>query len=266
MAKSSITLLETIASRPAATISIGWRMRIAKLGSLRVRMARKAASHQVMVGPPSPSAGSAPKSRRCAHSAPDRWWNVAGKGAQIEHAGIAARNVHSAEAAEAQDPQQGAGKPRRLHECDPQHRRRENDAVEPALAAGDGANHNGRAHGMSEREIRRRTIRQHHLAHEHFEVEIELGEIAHIALVAVAERALRQPLPAPIQDGDGKAAAAQIADRLEIFFDPFGAARENADRAAAAGRRRKARKADLHAVRGLEHAADGAFGNRIGGN
>ena len=87
-----------------------------------------------------------------------------------------------------------------------------------------------------------------------------------IALVAVAKRALRQSLPAPVQDGDRKAAAAQIADRLEILFDPFGAARKNADRAAAAGRRRKARKADPHAVRGLEHAAHGAFGNRIGGN
>jgi hypothetical protein len=119
---------------------------------------------------------------------------------------------------------------------------------------------------MGEREIGRRTIRQHHLAHQRFQVGVELGEIAHVALVAVAERALRQPLPAPVEDGCGKTAVAQIAHRLEILLDPFCAAGKDADRAAAAGRRRKARKAQPHAVRGLEHAGNGAFGNRIGGN
>ena len=119
---------------------------------------------------------------------------------------------------------------------------------------------------MGESKIGRRTIRQHHFAHERLEIGVELGKIAHIALVAIAERALRQPLPAPIQDGDGKAAAAQIAHRLEIFLNPFGAAGEKAHGAAAAGRRRKARKAQLYAVGGLEHAGDGAFGNRIGGD
>ena len=43
-----------------------------------------------------------------------------------------------------------------------------------------------RAGGMAERENRRRTIRQHDLAHEGFEIVIVFGEVAHMALAAVA--------------------------------------------------------------------------------
>ena len=61
------------ASRPAATISIGWRIlhreATARQGApSRGRLRRV----QVTVGQPMPSAGSASGSRRCAHNAPDR--------------------------------------------------------------------------------------------------------------------------------------------------------------------------------------------------
>src|ERR1700674_4601606 len=46
------------------------------------------------------------------------------------------------------------------------------DLIEPAAAAIGGANEHGGAHGMAEREQRRRTIRQHDLAHEGLEIAV----------------------------------------------------------------------------------------------
>jgi hypothetical protein len=153
-----------------------------------------------------------------------------------------------------------------LHEGDAEHRRREHDAIEPALAAGDGTQQNGGAHGMGEREDRRRTIRQHDLAHEGFEVGVELREAADIALIAIAQCAIGQALPAPVEDRHRETAIAQVAHGLEIFLDPFGAAGKQADGAAAAGGRREARKPQGDAVRRFQHAGDGVLGDRIGGN
>jgi len=75
-----------------------------------------------------------------------------------------------------------------------------------------------------------------------------------------------QTLPAPVDHGDRKAAIAQIAHRLEIFFDRLAAAGEDADRALAPGRRRPARVTQFGAVGGLDGAGDDVFRNRIGGN
>ena len=101
---------------------------------------------------------------------------------------------------------------------------------------------------------------------ESFEIELILVEAAHISFARILERALRHPLPAPIDRGDRKAARAQIAHGLEIFLDELGAALEQADRALAPGRRRPAREAHGYAVAGLEHAGDDVVRHRIGGN
>ena len=77
------------------------------------------------------------------------------------------------------------------------------------------------------------------------EVDVVVGEAAHIALARIAQEPLRAALPAPVEHGDGKAARAQIAHGLEIFLDEFGAAGKQAHGALAARRRIPARKAQL---------------------
>ena len=114
------------------------------------------------------------------------------------------------------------------------HRRRQHDAVEPALAGMRDPQHHRAAHRMRQREIRRRTIRQHHLLHEGFDVDFEVGEIAHIALARIAQAPRRMALPAPVDHRHRKAAVAQVAHGLEIFLDLFAAPGEDADRALAA--------------------------------
>src|ERR1700730_328489 len=73
-------------------------------------------------------------------------------------------------------------------------------------------------------------------------------------------------LASPVDHRHRKAAVAQIAHRLEIFFDLLGAPGEDADGALAARRRRPARKAQFRAVGGLDGAGDVVFRNLIGGN
>ena len=106
-----------------------------------------------------------------------------------------------------------------------------------------------RADRMREHVIGRRAVRQHHLLHDRLEVVHIIGEVAHMALAAVAEQPRRAALPARIEGGHREAAPAQVADRLEIFFDELGAAVQDDDRAAhrrAVGR--PARIAQLDAV------------------
>jgi hypothetical protein len=119
---------------------------------------------------------------------------------------------------------------------------------------------------MRNRKDRRRAIRQHDLRHQGFDVALVFGKVADVAFARIAERAFGAALPAPVDGGDGKAARPQFAHGLEIFFDEFGAAREQAHRSLAARRRMPARKADADAVARLEHAGDRVFGHRIGGN
>ena len=122
------------------------------------------------------------------------------------------------------------------------------------------------AHRMGKREMRRRTVRQHHLLHEGFDVDLVVGEVADIAFARIAQAARRMALPAPVDGRHRKAAVAQVAHGLEIFLDQLAAALKHADRALATRRRRPARKAQLGAVRRLDGAADDVFGNGIGGN
>ena len=72
------------------------------------------------------------------------------------------------------------------------------------------------------------------------------------------------PWPRQSKVATAIAAAAQIADHLEIFLDALRPALEQADRAARAARcRAPAGKAQLHAVAGGDHAGDGAFRHRV---
>src|SRR3569833_1509208 len=59
---------------------------------------------------------------------------------------------------------------------------------------------------------------------------------------------------------------AQVAHRLEVFFDALGAALHDHDRSLAARRRRPPRKAQTDAVRRLDRAGDDLVWNRSGGN
>ncbi|MGY3426833.1 hypothetical protein ACVWZW_007337 [Bradyrhizobium sp. F1.13.4] len=109
-----------------------------------------------------------------------------------------------------------------------------------------------------------RAIRQHHLLHEGLDVDLEIGEVANIALARIAQAARGVALPAPVDHRHRKAAVAQIAHGLEILFDLLTASGEDADGALAVRRRRPARKAQLDAIRGFDGAADDVFGNGIG--
>ena len=119
---------------------------------------------------------------------------------------------------------------------------------------------------MPECEIGRRAIRQHHLRHEGVEVDGVLREVLDVALVVVGKRAFGQPLAAPVEGHDRETARAQIAHRLEIFFNVFGAALQNDDGAPAARRRLPPAEAQSHPVRGLEDTGQPVIGHRIGGN
>ena len=92
------------------------------------------------------------------------------------------------------------------------------------------------------------------------------GEAAHVAFVPIAQRAIRQSLAAPVEDGDSEPPCAEVAHGLEIFFDPLRTTRKNANRAPPARGRRKPRKAQPYTVRCLEHARYGVVGNGIGGD
>ena len=72
---------------------------------------------------------------------------------------------------------------------------------------------------MREREVRRRTVRQHDLIDECIKIDRVFIEAAHVALARIAQRALRQSLPAPVERRDREAARAQIADGLKVFLD-----------------------------------------------
>ncbi len=84
---------------------------------------------------------------------------------------------------------------------------------------------------MGEREIGRRTVRQHHLVHEPAKVVLVIGEAPDVTPEPVPEQPARSPLPAPIEHRHGEAPAAKLAHHLEIFLDELAAAGEDADRA-----------------------------------
>ena len=65
----------------------------------------------------------------------------------------------------------------------------------------------------------RRTVGQRHVLHEGLEIALVFLEAVDMALHAVAQPPFGAALPAPVEGGDGKAAAAQFADRLEILLD-----------------------------------------------
>ena len=106
------------------------------------------------------------------------------------------------------------------------HRRGQHDAVEPLPPVLHRADQHRRAHRMAERVIRRRAVGQHDLLHEGFEVAVVFGEVVDVALARIRQRAVREPLPAPVEDRDREAARARVAHHLEIFLDEFRAARE----------------------------------------
>src|SRR5207302_3667537 len=85
-----------------------------------------------------------------------------------------------------------------------------------------------------------------------------------IAFARIAQRAIGQSLPAPIERGDRKAAGAQIAHGLEIFLDELGAALKQAYGALAPRRRRPPCEAQRDAVGSLQGSGHHVLGDRIG--
>ena len=117
---------------------------------------------------------------------------------------------------------------------------------------------------MRQRKDWRRTIRQHDFAQEDFEIDAVIVEVAHIAFAGITQRTLREPLSAPVERGHRKAARAQIAHGLEIFFDEFGTPLEQAHGTLASSRWRPACITQGHAIGRLQGPADHVLGHRIG--
>src|SRR5262249_60431569 len=103
---------------------------------------------------------------------------------------------------------------------------------------------------MGEREVRRRTVREHDVMDEGFEIPDVFVEAADVALARVAQCALRAALPAPVESRDREAARPQVADGLEIFLDELGAPLKQADRTFASRRRSPAAVTELESVGG----------------
>ena len=146
----------------------------------------------------------------------------------------------------------------------PEHRRRQNHAVEPAVAARDGAKQrrsrpwNGRARK------RRRAIRQHDLAHECFEVGVELGEVPDIAFAA--DRRARDPTGPGRASRGSRRRSRGCADRgrsrnisRSIRCGPEKCTPCRGGRPAA----QNARSAASTPSGVFEHASDDVVGNRI---
>ena len=124
----------------------------------------------------------------------------------------------------------------RLAECDQrrdQHQTRE--AHSPVACRPQADQRTG---GMGEREMRRRAVGQRHVLHEGFEVVVVFLEAVDMAFHAVAQTPFGPALPAPVERGNGEAAAAQVADGLEVLFDGLAAALHQADGAERLARRR----------------------------
>ncbi len=191
---------------------------------------------------------------------------IADEGLEPGHRVVAARHVAAALSGEAQRAQQQPRRQRGTLARQVDHRCRQHDAIEPALARVREPQQHRAAHRMRQREIRRRAIRHHHLLHEGLDVDLVVGERAHIALAGIAQPPRGMALAAPVDHRHREAAVAQVPHRLEILLDHLAAAGEHADRALAARGRRPARKAQLGAIRGLDGAGDSIFGDGIGGN
>ena len=160
----------------------------------------------------------------------------------------AARHITSAHTQEPHGPQQRARWKRGAAARQVDHRRRQHDAIEPALAGMRDADQHRATHRVCQREVRRRAVRHHHLFDESLNVEFVVGEAPHVTLAPIAQLVLGMALPAPVDGSHREAAVAQIAHGLEILFDLFAASGEYAHRALASGRRRPARKAQADPV------------------
>ena len=139
---------------------------------------------------------------------------VAHEGTLHHHRCVAARNIGRAEPQETHGLDQHTGGARATHSRQPDHRRQQHHAVEPARSSRmGGAQQNRRTHGLGKRKERRRTVRQNDLVDEAVEIDLIFIEIAHIAFAWVAQRTVRHPLPAPVERRDREAARAQVAAR-----------------------------------------------------
>ncbi len=189
---------------------------------------------------------------------------IADEGRGVDQRAVAARHIVAAHAQPAQRPHQHArrqlgGVTRQID-----HRRRKYDTIEPAPADMGDAQHHRAAHRMRQRVVGRRTIRQHHLLHEGFDIDLIVRKPADVALARIAQLPRRMPLPAPVDHRHREAALAQLAHHHKILSmhsprPPKTQTVPLRPPAAASAQKRKFRT-----VRGLDGATHGVVGNRIG--
>ena len=153
--------------------------------------------------------------------------------------------------------------PRPPQTGDLDHRRGQHQTLERASPGVGDAEHDRRAHGMTEPEPGRRAGRPQHVADEGVEVALIERKIVDMTLARILQLPRRPALAAPIERRDREAAIEQLSDRLEILLNEFGAAQEQRDRASHPPRRRPARSAQSQTVDRAQRFDDRAGRNGI---
>jgi len=110
------------------------------------------------------------------------------------------------------------------------HRRRGHETAEGQPGFIGRVQSDGTAHGMGEAEMRLRHVRHQDLVADRLQVVPEIGKPPDMALARIAHLPLGKSLPAPVEGDDGKAPVEQLAHHLEVLFDEFRPALQDADR------------------------------------
>src|SRR5215831_8862152 len=129
-----------------------------------------------------------------------------------------------------------------------------------------GADHHRCSHGVSQRKNGRRAVRQHHLLHHRLQVGDVVSKISHVPFVAVGKPPIGESLTAPIECCHRKPPRAQVAHRLEIFFDELSTALHDNHGALAARRRCPTGEAQIDPIGGLDRTGHHIVWHRVGGD
>ena len=142
------------------------------------------------------------------------------------------------------------------------HRRGQDNAFEGGAAGARLLQQHRPGHRMAEREKGRPARGFEHLPPQRVEVALIGGKIPHMAFARVRGQPFGAALPAPIQNHDVEVSIEQLGRDLEIFFEEFGPAGENCDRAGAGSAGAPARNSKAE-FRRPDGRGDGAGGRRV---
>ena len=243
---------------------MGTVMARGKSGSSKRFIRRNAAWIQPTVGHPRPIDGSAATTLTMrAKRMGSEVSGLPGEAAHAERSRAAAGRERSPQPQRVEHFREPMREPGPLQIGKANHRRTQHQTLERAASGMGDAQHDRRSHRMTEPEPGPRTGRPQDFGDEGIEVALVERKIVDMALARILQLSRRPALAAPIERRDREAAIEQLADRLEIFLDEFGAAPEHRDRASNPARRRPARRAQPQSVDCVQRFDDSARRDRI---